>query len=58
MCLTTEMLAAFLKLISPEIVTTEPARVTVHAEVGDTVWEAKDDLWCAEAPDALLAAAE
>ena len=48
MCLTTEMLAAFLNLLPAGIVTSEADRITVHAEAGDTVWTASGDLWCVD----------
>jgi hypothetical protein len=51
MCLTTEMLAAFLNLLPAGIVTTEPDRVTIHAEKGDAIWIAKGDVWCVDGPD-------
>ncbi|KAJ56672.1 hypothetical protein ACMU_06940 [Actibacterium mucosum KCTC 23349] len=48
MCLTTEALVLFLNLINPQIVTTEPQMITVHAAQGDVVWLAAGDNWCSE----------
>ena len=50
MCLTAEALALFLNLLSPEIVSTEPGRVIVHAAEGDVHWIARADAWCTMAP--------
>lgn len=51
MCLTTEMLALFLSILPPGIVTAEADRITVHAEAGDAVWVAKGDVWCTDTQD-------
>ena len=51
MCLTTEMLAIFLNILSAGMVTTEADRITVHAEAGDAVWIASGNLWCVDGPD-------
>jgi hypothetical protein len=56
MCLTPELLAVFLNILGPEIVSTEPGIVTVHAEVGDARWVAEADDWCTDAPQAECAA--
>lgn len=50
MCLTAEALALFLNLLSPQIVSTEPGRVIVHASAGDVHWVARADEWCTMAP--------
>lgn len=46
MCLTVEALVVFLNLLPPDIVTTGADMITVHAQTGDTVWEADGDIWC------------
>lgn len=50
MCLSTELLAMFLTLLGPEIVTREPGRITVHATEGDRVWLADGAQWCTDDP--------
>ncbi len=50
MCISLEALTLFLALLPSEIVTHEVDRITVHAELRDAVWLAKDDKWCTEAP--------
>lgn len=52
MCLTTAALAAFLTLIGVDKVTTEPDRITVHAEADDVLWIAGlgEDIWCTLGP--------
>lgn len=51
MCMTFEALAVFLNLLGSDIVTTEPGRVTIHAETADAVWQVAGDLWCTDAPE-------
>ena len=57
MCLTSEMFATFLNILSPQLITNEPGKITVHADVGDKIWVAVDDFWCTDEPT-LMAAAE
>ena len=48
MCLSSEAFALFLNLLSPEIVTSAPGTVTVHATARDVVWrQTEADQWCA-----------
>ena len=49
MCLTPEALALFLNMLDPAIIETQATRITVHAEVQDTVWVQSADLWCTNA---------
>ena len=48
MCITTELLALFITMLSPEIVSAEEDRITIHATEGDRVWVAKGDIWCTD----------
>lgn len=51
MCITAEALALFLNLLSPDIITTEAGRITVHATEAEAVWVlTADDEWCTMAP--------
>lgn len=52
MCISAQALALFLSMLDPEIVTTEPSRVTVAATEGAAIWEPVGDKWCSDAPDA------
>ena len=49
MCPTPQALIAFLTLLPAEIVETKGATVIIHAQTGDAVWIASDDLWCTDA---------
>lgn len=52
MCLTTAALATFLTLIGADIVSTEPDRITVHAENADVLWVVNPtaNRWCTLGP--------
>jgi len=58
MCLTAEMFAAFLNILSPEIITSTPGEVTIHATAGDKVWIALDEFWCTELPEVHMVEAD
>lgn len=51
MCLSTEALMLFISLIGFDLTTRHEARITVHAEMGDVHWIAREDQWCAERPE-------
>ncbi|WP_420556613.1 hypothetical protein [Roseovarius sp.] len=51
MCLSAEALALFLTMIGADVVTSETARITVHATEGDVEWRRVDDKWCTDARD-------
>ncbi|WP_160321418.1 hypothetical protein [Roseovarius atlanticus] len=51
MCLTSEAFALFLTMIGPEAVTSEEAKVTIHATDGDVEWHIVEDRWCTDARD-------
>lgn len=48
MCLTTEAFALFLNLISSDLITSEPGRITINAEVAKVRWIATGEHWCTE----------
>lgn len=48
MCLTTDALVLFLSLLPAEIISSEPERIIVHAEIGNTVWKHDNDIWCTD----------
>jgi hypothetical protein len=50
MCITASALAVFLNLLSPDLVSAAPGRITVHADVGDAHWVPRGDLWCTVRP--------
>ncbi|MEL6585268.1 MAG: hypothetical protein AAFY65_02865 [Pseudomonadota bacterium] len=50
MCLTAAYLAAFLSLIGPENISSEPGRYIVHADTRDAHWVQVEDVWCTMAP--------
>jgi hypothetical protein len=50
MCLTATYLAAFLTLIGPGQISSEPGRYIVHADARDAHWVMVGDLWCTMAP--------
>jgi len=56
MCLSPFALVTFLNLLPIELIETNGNTVIIHAEQGATVWVAKDDLWCTEAPSRPLEA--
>lgn len=49
MCLTAEMLAIFLNLLNPQMVTTSAGIITVSAATQETVWVQQGDRWCTPA---------
>ena len=51
MCLSSEAFALFLTMIGAGVVTSEDARITVHATDGDVEWQIVDDKWCTDAPE-------
>ncbi len=54
MCLSTEAFALFLSLLGPEIVTSEPDRITIHATEQDVLWMRRDEGWCTNAAPAHM----
>ena len=50
MCLTTQALMLFLNIIGPDMITTEPDRVIVHATEADVHWVRAEDQWCTMGP--------
>ncbi|MDJ0993741.1 MAG: hypothetical protein QNI90_09215 [Dinoroseobacter sp.] len=50
MCMTAEMLAVFLNLLDPSIISTTAGQITVNASEQAAVWTITDDaLWCTDA---------
>ena len=54
MCISAEALAFFLSLLPPGVISSEPARITVAAEAGETIWVREGDVWCSERPVTAL----
>ena len=50
MCMTLDLLIAFLNIIGPDIVTADHGRFTVHAENGPVVWVENEENWCTMGP--------
>lgn len=50
MCMTLTALIAFLNLIGPDMVTSEPGRFIIHAAYGDVTWVENDAEWCTMGP--------
>ncbi|MBA83551.1 hypothetical protein ACSSNL_06495 [Thalassobius sp. S69A] len=50
MCLTTEAIALFMNLLSPDVISMEAGRITIHATERDAVWVQVEDKWCTMAP--------
>jgi hypothetical protein len=55
MCLTALHLAAFLTLLDPERITSEPGRFVVHADTREAhwvraAWDGSGERWCTMAP--------
>ncbi|SPF77900.1 hypothetical protein [Pseudoprimorskyibacter insulae] len=50
MCISTEALALFLNMILHTPMTSEPGRITIHAEARNAYWVAVGDRWCTMAP--------
>ena len=48
MCLSSNAFALFLSLLSPEIVSTSPGEITIHAAVADKTWERVGAPWCTD----------
>ena len=51
MCMSLEALALFLNIIDPDIVSSEPGFITVHATEGDVVYVEQDENWCTAGND-------
>ena len=51
MCLSSEAFALFLTMLGAEVVTSEEARITIHATQGDVEWTRVEDRWCTDARD-------
>lgn len=58
MCLTLDMLVAFMALLPMDMIETEPDRITIHAEKNTAVWVAHGDSWCVERPRVDIARLE
>lgn len=50
MCMTLEALIAFLNLIGPDLVDSEPGRFIIHAQQGDVTWVQTETEWCTMGP--------
>lgn len=50
MCLTVTAFAFFLNLLPADIVSAEPGRITVQANVSDVLWEERPEAWCTHGP--------
>lgn len=49
MCLSAEAFALFLSILSPEIITSTPGAITIHATTQNAVWLRVGDRWCTDA---------
>ena len=50
MCLTASAISLFLNLLDPQMIVTEPGRITVHATEQTAVWVQTGEDWCTDAP--------
>lgn len=49
MCLSPAALAAFLSLLSPDVISMSPGTVTVHADLQDVTYVRVVNTWCSGA---------